>query len=134
MPGTDLQYLWTESRCCDLTTCFLASTLASLARRALTYTWYVFFNYERQGYCPDGAACRLKHELPDHRKRARDADSTEGGDGVSNMLVLAMSSARFRVYVYFVFFSLALFLCRHLLISWSTHLFFFLFLLSASVS
>ncbi|CAM9931259.1 unnamed protein product [Laminaria digitata] len=34
-----------------------------------------------KGYCPDGAACRLKHELPDHRKRARDAASAGGGEG-----------------------------------------------------
>lgn len=35
-----------------------------------------------QGYCPNGTACRLKHELPDPRKRARDVAA--GGDhGVS---------------------------------------------------
>ncbi|CAM9156970.1 unnamed protein product [Pylaiella littoralis] len=35
-----------------------------------------------KGYCPDGTACRLKHELPDPRKRARDdvIGVEQGGD------------------------------------------------------
>ena len=35
-----------------------------------------------QGYCPDGTACRLKHELPDPRTRNREV-SNGGDQGVS---------------------------------------------------
>ncbi|CAN0579575.1 unnamed protein product [Ectocarpus sp. 12 AP-2014] len=38
-----------------------------------------------KGYCPDGTACRLKHELPDPRKRARDVSAGgDHGDGDEN--------------------------------------------------
>lgn len=41
-----------------------------------------------QGYCPDGTACKLKHELPE-RKRVREAAST-GDQGVSVSLTAAL--------------------------------------------
>ncbi|CAM9215422.1 unnamed protein product [Scytosiphon promiscuus] len=36
-----------------------------------------------KGYCPDGTTCRLKHELPDPRKRKREAPT--GGDQIKNV-------------------------------------------------
>lgn len=46
----------------------------------------LFVIVRKQGYCPDGTACRLKHELPD-RKTKREACIT-GDEGVSNLSCL----------------------------------------------
>lgn len=66
--------------------CVVCVSLSSVARTVL----FLFLgrqrcsltNENRQGYCPDGTACRLKHELPDPRKRTRDV-SNGGDQGVS---------------------------------------------------
>lgn len=52
-----------------------------------------FCGLRTQGYCPDGTACRLKHELP-ARKRTRE-DSTGGDQGVSSPTNLFSPIRRF---------------------------------------